>query len=132
LPTDNIKVLKDILYCNTVVGPPKLATSNPYACLDSGATGNIVAKRDAPPLQDREIEIDDGPTILPANGTDMPTKLQGQLSLSDKLSPTAQSAFVLEDLQTGTLISLGQLCDDDCIAIFTKYDEGWRPSSSSA
>jgi hypothetical protein len=25
-------------------------------------------------------------------------------------------------LKTGTLISLTQLCDDDCIAIFTKYD----------
>jgi hypothetical protein len=29
---------------------------------------------------------------------------------------------VLNDLKTGTLISLAQLCDDDCIAIFTKYD----------
>jgi hypothetical protein len=38
------------------------------------------------------------------------------------LSPKAQTAFVLDDLQTGTLISLAQLCDDDCIAIFNKYD----------
>jgi hypothetical protein len=28
----------------------------------------------------------------------------------------------LDDLQTGTLISLAQLCDDDCIAIFNKHD----------
>jgi hypothetical protein len=52
----------------------------------------------------------------------MPTTLQGQLPLSKKLSPAAQTAFVLDDLKTGTLISLAQLCDDDCIAIFTKYD----------
>jgi hypothetical protein len=52
----------------------------------------------------------------------MPTKLTGQLVLSDKLSSSAQSAFVLDELKTGTLISLAQLCDDDCIAIFTKYD----------
>ena len=50
----------------------------------------------------------------------MPTTLQGQLLLSDKLSPSAQFAFVLDDLQTGTLVSLGQLCDDNCIAIFAK------------
>jgi hypothetical protein len=37
------------------------------------------------------------------------------------LSTKAQSAYVLNKLQTGTLISLGQLCDDDCIAIFNKY-----------
>jgi hypothetical protein len=52
----------------------------------------------------------------------MPVTLKGNLPLSPKLSSTAQSAFVLNDLQTGTLISLAQLCDDDCIAIFNKYD----------
>jgi hypothetical protein len=52
----------------------------------------------------------------------MHTTLKGQLLLSDKLSLQAQSAFVLNDLKTGTLISLAQLCDDDCVAIFSKYD----------
>jgi hypothetical protein len=53
----------------------------------------------------------------------MPTTLQGQLLLSDKLSLPAQSAFVLDDLETGTLISLAQLCNaDDCVAIFSKYN----------
>jgi hypothetical protein len=52
----------------------------------------------------------------------MPVTLKGNLPLSPELSPTAQSAFVLNELQTGTLISLAQLCDDDCIVIFTKYN----------
>jgi hypothetical protein len=52
----------------------------------------------------------------------MSAAVQGQLPLSDKLSAPAQAAFVLDDLKTGTLISLAQLCDDDCIAIFNKYD----------
>jgi hypothetical protein len=52
----------------------------------------------------------------------MPTTLKGKLPLSNLLSSTAQSAFVLDNLKTGTLISLSQLCEDDCIAIFTKYD----------
>jgi hypothetical protein len=45
----------------------------------------------------------------------------GTLPLSPCLSTKAQSAFVLDNLQTGTLISLAQLCDDDCTALFTKY-----------
>jgi hypothetical protein len=28
----------------------------------------------------------------------------------------------LDNLKTGTLISLSQLCDDDCITVFTRYD----------
>ena len=52
----------------------------------------------------------------------MPTRLQGHLSLSPKLSLPAQNAFVLDGLKTGTLISLAQLCNDYCIAIFDKYD----------
>jgi hypothetical protein len=52
----------------------------------------------------------------------MPITLQGQLPLSKKLSSMAQSAFALDALKTGTLISLAKLCDDDCIAIFNKHD----------
>jgi len=39
----------------------------------------------------------------------MQTQLKGILPLSTMLSQEAQSAFVLDELQTGTLISLGQL-----------------------
>jgi hypothetical protein len=63
-----------------------------------------------------------GPTVLSASGTPMLPTFQGQLILSNKLSRPAQSAFVLDDLKTGTLISLAQLCDDNCVAIFSKYD----------
>ena len=46
----------------------------------------------------------------------------GFLNLSPALSTQAKTAYVLDELKTGTLISLSQLCDDDCIAIFTRYD----------
>jgi hypothetical protein len=52
----------------------------------------------------------------------MRSQLKGTLPLSSRLSYKAQTAFVLDDLQTGTLVSLAQLCDDDCIAIFNKYE----------
>ena len=52
----------------------------------------------------------------------MKSNLRGILPLSPLLSETAQSAFVLDNLRTGTLVSLSQLCDDDCLAMFSKYD----------
>ncbi|KAI2511403.1 hypothetical protein MHU86_3014 [Fragilaria crotonensis] len=52
----------------------------------------------------------------------MSSALHGLLPLSSRLSAQAQSAFVLDGLRTGTLVSLAQLCDDDCIAIFSKFD----------
>jgi hypothetical protein len=86
-----------------------------------GATGTFVTPSDTPHLHD-VAAVQDGPTILSASGTNMPSTQQGVLRLSNKLSHSAQTAFVLDDLKTGTLVSLAQLCDDDCIAIFTKYD----------
>ena len=52
----------------------------------------------------------------------MRSTIAGQLPLSPHLSTTAQTALVLNDLKTGTLISLAQLCDDDCTALFTRYN----------
>jgi hypothetical protein len=52
----------------------------------------------------------------------MTSKLSGLLPLSPLLSDVAQRAFVLDDLRTGTLVSLAQICDDDCTAIFSKKD----------
>jgi hypothetical protein len=103
----------------SVVVPPPSPT--PTAILDSGATGTFVATSHIPYLS-HTTPIANGPTVLSASGTPMRSQLQGTLPLSTLLSLKAQSAFVLDDLQTGTLISLAQLCDDDCIAIFNKYE----------
>ena len=87
--------------------------------LDSGATGTFVASSDAIHLQ-HSVPISNGPTVLAANGNVMRTTSVGQLPLSPFLSSAAQSAYVIDELQTGTLISLGQLCDDDVTAVFSK------------
>ena len=49
-----------------------------------------------------------------------PTK-KAILPLSKKLTEKARIAFSFDNLKSGSLISIGKLCDDDCIAIFTKY-----------
>ena len=51
----------------------------------------------------------------------MPTRAHRQLQLSSALTKTSQPVFILDNLKTGTLISLSQLCDDDCIELSTKY-----------
>jgi hypothetical protein len=70
----------------------------------------------------RPIPISNGPTVLAANGNVMHTTLHGTLPLSPLLSDTAQSAYVTDALKTGTLISLAQLCDDGCLAVFSNKD----------
>jgi hypothetical protein len=62
-----------------------------------------------------------GPSITAANGAIMTATHTAMINLAPQLPSTAQTAHVLPGLSTGTLISIGQLCDNDCAAIFSKY-----------
>ena len=44
-----------------------------------------------------------------------------QFNLAPELSLEAQSGHTYDDLKTGTLVSVGQLANDDCNTIFSKY-----------
>ena len=57
-----------------------------------------------------------------ADGRVMSPTKKAILPLSHKLTPKARVTFNFDNLQIVALISIGQLCDDDCIAIFSKYD----------
>jgi hypothetical protein len=81
----------------TVVVPP-----SPSVILDSGATATFVTRADAVHLH-RSLPITNCPTVLSANGAVMRPTHSGVLPLSPLLSDKAQSAFVLDDLRTGTL-----------------------------
>ena len=52
-------------------------------------------------------------TALTSQGT-------GNVLLSNKLSKTARQALILKNLQSSSLVSMGQLCDDDCTVVLTK------------
>ena len=60
------------------------------------------------------MEVADGRVMFPTNKIILP--------FSHKLTPIAQIDFSFDNLQSGTLISFGKLCDDNCITIFSKYD----------
>ena len=57
-----------------------------------------------------------------ADGGQMQATHQVKVPLSPALTDKAKSAYVLDNLSTGSLVSIGQLCDDDCVALFSKYD----------
>ena len=57
--------------------------------------------------------------MLPDAGTIAPI-LQGQLFLLNKLSLQTQRATALSKLKSSSLISLGQLCDDNCTIVLDK------------
>ena len=61
-------------------------------------------------------------TVQVANVNIIKPALRATLKLSNKLSFKAQSSHVFNDITTGYFISMRQLCDDYCVAIFTTFD----------
>jgi hypothetical protein len=101
-----------------ITSPTVDSPFSPHVLLDSGATGTFVARTDVQHLC-HPLPTSNGPCVLLASGNVMSSALCSILLLSPHLSTTAQSAFVLDNLLTGTLVSLAQLCNDDFIAIFS-------------
>ena len=93
----------------------------PKALPDTAATAHYLHP-DALPHFSHIARTTSVPTVQVANGNIIKPNLQATLKMSNKLSSKAQSAHVFNSTTTGYLISMGQLFDDDCIAIFTKFD----------
>ena len=64
------------------------------------------------------IYVKAGPPVTVANGDTIEPHSEAKIPMSTKFSDKAQLAFLFDYLKTGSLTSNGQLCDDDCIAIF--------------
>jgi hypothetical protein len=63
-----------------------------------------------------------GPSVRVANGENIETSKHALVPLAKELSTKAKTGHIFDALKSGSLISIGQLCDDECIALFTKYD----------
>ena len=61
-----------------------------------------------------------GPSVLLPNNELISSTKKGQLPLSNALSHNAQTAMILLKLASFLLISLGQLCDDNCAILLDK------------
>ena len=84
---------------------------------DSGASQHYIADTDKNILNFKSPATDQ--TILLPNNQHIQSSIHGILPLSNQLSTTAKSAHVLPKLRT-SLISLGQLADDNCTIVLTK------------
>ena len=61
------------------------------------------------------------PQVNVVNGNITNSIAQTELNLTKDLSAHAQHAYIFNDLATGSLISIGQLCNDACLALFSNY-----------
>ena len=60
-----------------------------------------------------------GPSVILPDANTLSLSQQGVINLQSNLTPTAQTAPVLPNLCSSSLITLGQLCDDNCTIILT-------------
>jgi len=86
---------------------------------DSGATSHYIRIEDTDSCLDDIQPYEGSSVMLPDAGIITPT-LKGQLRLSKELSERALRATALPALKSSLLISLGQLCDDDCTVVLNK------------
>ena len=100
--------------------PPPPATKQ-YKIVkgDSGASTHFFRKEDKDCLQDLRPNTSSPSVTLPDKTTLTPTHT-GTLKISPHLSTRAQTATVLPGLKSSSLISMGQLCDDNCNVLLTK------------
>ena len=85
---------------------------------DSGATSHFIRTADQACLTNLRARPG-APVTLPDKSIILPTHT-GTLQLSTHLSNRAQQTTVLPGLQSSSLVSLGQLCDDECKVMLTK------------
>ena len=87
---------------------------------DTGATGHYIKPCDMTILH-KLLLTNKGPAVRLPNNEIMQAKLKGHLPLPT-LPPISTKAHVFKELQSVSLLSVGQLCDSDCVAVFTKTD----------
>ena len=101
--------------------PPTPSPHPPQGIADSGATDHYLTVQDQPHCS-KPTPSSTNITVLAADGNKMTSSHTAQIPLAPQLSPNASTGHILKGLTTGSLISIGKLCDDECIAIFTKYN----------
>ena len=84
---------------------------------DSAASNHYLKPKDAHILLDKHKAT--GPPVSLPNSDLISSNEAGWLPIP-KLSKEATHASVLPQLKTSSLISLGQLCDDDCTVLLHK------------
>ena len=106
---------------SSVVPPVATSTKTVIAKADSGASKHYIREEDKNILCDIKNDPH-GPTVQLPNDATITSTESGFLPLTSDLSTTAKKAHILPELHSASLISLGQLCDDNCKIFLTKSD----------
>ena len=90
---------------------------------DSGATQHYLKQEDSVILENY-TKINNGPTVSLPNNTTIQATHRGTLPLPSAISTAAMTAHTFPHLKNTSLLSIGQLCDDDCVAVLDKHKMG--------
>ena len=97
--------------CNkSVIIKAGTGASRHYFKVEDKHISRNIKKTDNPP----EMQLPDNTTVTAVE--------QGALFLHKKLTPQAQSTQIIPAITNSSLLSIGQLCDDNCTAVFNKRD----------
>ena len=86
---------------------------------DTGATSTYIRQQDAGCAINSKT-ITHGPTIMQPDKSTLKVKQSCEISFTTQLSEDAKAAYIVPALKNSSLLSIGKLCDDNCIALFTK------------
>ena len=86
---------------------------------DSGASIHFVTENDSKILKNIQQTMDT--TVVLPNKKKLTANKAGNLPLALALQDRATMAHVLPGMTNTSLLSISQLCDDDCLAIFDKW-----------
>ena len=111
---DKLNIIQKFL--TTPIAPISSHSSSVFK-VDTGASKHFVRNEDQHILHSLKPYKNSFVTL--PNKDILQSSKQGHLPLST--SSTANKALVFPHLTNSSLLSVGQLCDDDCVAIFDKH-----------
>ena len=88
--------------------------------IDSGASGSYIRYQDKH-LLSNSTPTSNGPTVILPDSSSIAPTATGNLNIPG-LSQQATKSYIFPDLQSASLLSVGQLCDDGCDVTFTNVD----------
>ena len=83
---------------------------------DTAATKNYITEDTLQICKDVKDTI--GPYVKVSDDRIMAPTKKAQLPLPKEFTKHERTAYSFNNLKSGTLIPIGQLCNDDCIAVF--------------
>jgi hypothetical protein len=99
-------------------GPP--TTTALIVKADSGASNHYFRKKKDQHIIWNLKTTPFGPAVLLPDSTAIHATHSGQLPLHPSFSEKATTAHVLAGITNASLLSIGQLCDDNCVAVLDK------------